>query len=135
MNYYVAVIKKYVTFSGRAGRAEYWYFTLFSFLISLGLRIVSAVIGDRSNILGVLYAIFVFLPGLAVLVRRLHDIGKSAWMLLLLLIPLVGVIWIFVLTVMGSDVGLNAYGQNPHGITDLPPQSLPPNAPPTATNQ
>jgi uncharacterized membrane protein YhaH (DUF805 family) len=54
-----------------------------------------------------------FIPGLAVAVRRLHDVGKSGWMLLIGLIPLVGAIWLFVLMVTDSDPGENQYGPNP----------------------
>lgn len=116
MNYYLAVIKKYAEFNGRAQRAEYWYFVLFNFLISLGLGIVSSIIGNDSNILGSLYGLAMLIPGIAVGVRRLHDTGRSGWMLLISLIPLIGWIWIIVLLATDSTPGENQYGPNPKGI-------------------
>jgi len=64
-----------------------------------------------------LYSLGVLIPGLAVSVRRLHDIGKSGWMLLIVFIPLVGWIWLLVLMVTDSEPGENQYGPNPKGIT------------------
>ena len=63
-----------------------------------------------------LYALAVLIPGLAVSVRRLHDVGKSGWMLLIALIPLVGAIWLLVLLVTDSDSRENQYGANPKEI-------------------
>lgn len=61
-----------------------------------------------------LYSIAVFLPGLAVSVRRLHDVGKSGWMILISFVPLIGGIWLFILMVTESDPGQNVYGLNPN---------------------
>jgi uncharacterized membrane protein YhaH (DUF805 family) len=116
MNYYLSVLKKYATFSGRSQRAEYWYFVLFNIIITIVLGIISAVIGDDSSILGILYSLAVLIPGIAVSVRRLHDVGKSGWMLLITLIPLIGAIWLFVLMVIDSNPSDNKYGPNPKGI-------------------
>lgn len=60
-----------------------------------------------------LYALAVFIPSLAVVVRRLHDIGKSGWMYLIIFIPLIGAIWILVLLLKDSELGDNKYGPNP----------------------
>lgn len=113
MNYYIAVLKKYAVFSGRARRAEYWYFVLFTIIISIALTLIGSLIGDGKNILAGIYGLAVFIPSLAVLIRRLHDVGKSGWMILICLIPIVGGIWLFVLTVLDSDPGTNKYGPNP----------------------
>ncbi len=116
MNYYLAVLKKYAVFSGRARRAEYWYFVLFSFIISIVLGVLDSVIGTNPEtnigLLGGLYSLAVLIPGLAVSVRRLHDTGRSGWMLLILFIPLIGVIWYFVLLVSDGNAGDNKYGPN-----------------------
>lgn len=119
MNYYFQVLQNYAVFSGRARRAEYWYFYLFSSLVSIFLGIISAVISEKLSILTLVYSFAVIIPGLAVSVRRLHDIGKSGWMLLLGLIPLVGAIWLFVLSVMDSTPGENKYGPNPKGVAPV----------------
>ncbi len=113
MNYYLAVIKKYAVFSGRSQRAEYWYFALFNVIITFVLGYVSATLGDKTNMLGNIYSLALLIPGLAVGVRRLHDVGKSGWMLLISLIPLIGWIWIIVLMATDSNPGANKYGPNP----------------------
>ena len=64
-----------------------------------------------------IYALAVLIPGLAVAVRRLHDVGKSGWMILITLIPLIGAIWLLVLLVTDSNLGENQYGQNPKEAT------------------
>ena len=88
MSYYLAVLKKYAVFSGRARRAEYWYFILFNIIISFMFSLIDGVIGTRDaqsgcGMLSGLYALAVLVPGTAVAVRRLHDIGRSGWMLLM----------------------------------------------------
>lgn len=121
MNYYLAVFKKYAVFSGRARRAEYWYFTLFSFIVSILLSIVGMIIGDSSNIIGIVYLLVLIIPSLAVAVRRLHDIGKSGWWCLIGLIPIIGTIWIIVLLVRDSQPGDNVYGPNPKAVAVVTP--------------
>ena len=120
MNYYKSVLKKYTVFDGRAQRAEYWYFVLYNLIISIILNIISFIIKDKINILGVIYSLAVLLPGLAVAVRRLHDVGKSGWMLFISLIPLVGTIWLIVLMVRDSEPGENKYGPNPKNNNSQP---------------
>lgn len=126
MNYYLTVLKKYTVFTGRARRAEYWYFVLFNAIISIILGILGkaigvfnitvGTIGSEINILSAIYGLVVFLPSLAVCVRRLHDTGKSGWMILLNLIPLIGTIWILVLMIKDSTPGDNEYGPNPKNL-------------------
>ena len=127
MNYYIGGLKKYAVFSGRSPRAEYWYFYLFNLVITIILYIISSLIGDTKGILGIIYALAVLIPGLAVSVRRLHDINKSGWMLLINLIPLVGIIWFIVLMATDSNPGENKYGPNPKTspspATSVPPQT------------
>jgi uncharacterized membrane protein YhaH (DUF805 family) len=120
MNYYKSVLKKYTVFDGRAQRAEYWYFVLYNLIISIILNIISFIIKDKINILGVIYSLAVLLPGLAVAVRRLHDVGKSGWMLFISLIPLVGTIWLIVLMVRDSEPLENKYGPNPKNNNSQP---------------
>jgi len=77
--YYIKVLRNYVNFKGRARRSEYWGFQLFNFLIIVALIFAGDIIGDENGFLMCLYSLAVFLPGFAVLFRRLHDIGKSGW--------------------------------------------------------
>jgi len=122
MNWYLKVLKQYADFGGRARRKEYWMFALFNVIFLIVAIILDNVFGLTVGELPYgafyfLYAIAVFIPGLAVSVRRLHDVGKSGWMILLMLIPLIGAIWIFVLTVIDSNPGENKYGPNPKEVT------------------
>ncbi len=117
MNYYLTVLKKYAVCSGRARRAEFWYFLLFHIIIYLALSIISIVVISGSyNILGTLYGLAMFIPSLTVGMRRLHDIGKSEWMILLSVIPIVD-IWFFILMMIDSNPGENKYGPNPKGVS------------------
>lgn len=111
MKYYVGVLKKYVTFEGRASRSEFWYFMLFSFLISLVLGTISA------GALSLLYSLAVLLPSTAVLVRRLHDTNRSGWWALLGLIPIIGAIVLIIFCVLDSQSGENQFGPNPKYAT------------------
>ena len=113
MSWYVKVIKNYVGFSGRARRKEYWMFYLMNVIIALGLGIITVVAMDGSPILSTLYSLFIFLPALAVSIRRLHDIGKSGWWYLIVFVPLIGWIWLIVLLVTEGDSGENQYGPDP----------------------
>lgn len=126
MNWYVKVIKNYANFEGRARRQEYWMFVLFNMLFAFAAIILDNVFGitfsEQINY-GPFYAIYslaVFIPGLAVGIRRLHDIGKSGWYILLGLIPCIGSIWLIVLLATDSQPGENEYGPNPKGIGNDP---------------
>ena len=109
-------LNKYVDFSGRARRSEYWWFFLFNVLVSIVASIIDAIIGTRSGNFGLVEAIAslaLLLPGLAVGARRLHDTTKSGWWLLIGLIPLIGLIVLIVFFVQDSDAGDNAFGPSP----------------------
>ncbi len=103
LNWYILVLKNYVGFDGRATRSELWYFVLVNFLVSLIINTLSAT-------LGIVYALAVLLPSIAVGVRRMHDIGKSGWWLLVGLIPIVGLFVLLYFYVQPSDEGQNAFG-------------------------
>ena len=124
MNYYLKVLQQYGDFNGRARRTEYWIYNIINSIIGGLLFFLDYLLGTtidfldlgEGNSLGILYlvyALFVFIPGLAVAVRRLHDVGKSGWMLLIALIPLIGAIWLLVLFLTDSNPGENKYGPNP----------------------
>jgi len=122
MNWYLKVLKQYADFSGRARRKEYWMFVLFNMIFAIVAMILDNVLGIAMEGIGYgplygLYALAMLIPGLAVAVRRLHDVGKSGWMILIALIPLIGTIWLLVLMVTDSNPGENQYGQNPKEVT------------------
>jgi uncharacterized membrane protein YhaH (DUF805 family) len=125
MKYYLDVIKKYVKFDGRARRKEYWMFVLFNVIFSFVASIIDSVAGltytssgnsygyASVGIISSLYSLAVLLPSIGVGIRRLHDIGKSGWWLLISLVPLAGPIWLLVLMVTDGVVGENQYGPDP----------------------
>ena len=121
MNWYLKCCKQYADFSGRARRKEYWIFSLINNIIIFFLYILQIVTIESTlwlifPIILFLYAMAVFLPGLAVNIRRLHDIGKSGWWYLIYLIPIIGAIWLTVLMCLDSEPGENQWGENPKEI-------------------
>ena len=113
MNYYLMAFRKYAEFSGRSRRSEYWYFFLFNMLISWALQFLAMYLAEVGVILSAGYSLAALIPGLAVAVRRLHDVGKSGWFILIALIPIIGAIWLIVLLATDGDKGSNEYGQDP----------------------
>jgi uncharacterized membrane protein YhaH (DUF805 family) len=118
MKWYLEVLKKYVQFEGRARRKEYWYFALFSALFSILLAVAGLALGLRW--LQLAYSLAVTLPYLAVSVRRMHDVDKSGWFLL---IP----IYNLILALTPGTEGPNRFGPDPKRpefeeiLTDLEP--------------
>lgn len=121
MHWYTDVLKKYTLFTGRATRQEYWMFVLFSFLVSVALAILEGPF--HSNILQNLYAVGVFLPSLAVGIRRLHDTNRSGWFSLLGLVPILGWIPLIIFLASESTPETNQYGVNPVQVDILNPES------------
>lgn len=121
MKWFLKVWRNYINFDGRARRTEYWMFALFNFLIISALLLLGGFLAESdvdpmaAFIPYYLYFFAALVPSLAVTVRRLHDVGKSGWFLLISLIPLVGAIWLLVLYVTEGDPGPNAYGEDPKG--------------------
>ena len=121
MNWYLKCWKQYADFSGRARRKEYWIFSLINYIIIFFLYILQIVLIESTlwlifPIIFFLYAVAVFLPGIAVNIRRLHDIGKSGWWYLIYLKPIIGAIWLTVLMCLDSEPGENQWGENPKEI-------------------
>ncbi|MGZ8252227.1 MAG: DUF805 domain-containing protein [Methylophilaceae bacterium] len=101
-----ACFSKYADFNGRAKRPEYWWFALFTLLVSLGLGIVS-------DIVSALFSLATLLPSLAVGARRLHDTKRSGWWQLLWLVPVIGWIVVIVFLVQEGTTEANEYGSTP----------------------
>jgi uncharacterized membrane protein YhaH (DUF805 family) len=100
----------YVNFTGRACRSEYWYWILFIFIGFIVAEIVDAVIGKP--ILYPLFGLAVLIPNIAVGVRRLHDLDRSGWWLLISFIPLVGAIILIIWFCSKGTDGPNRFGQD-----------------------
>jgi len=127
--------RKYADFNGRASKSEYWWFTLFNFLIYcgfIGLFIVGIIVeqnnvfnGDTIFVMFILIALlfgfwmlYVIIPTLGVTARRLHDQGKSGWFILLSLIPYIGPFVIFIFLVLEGDPIPNRFGPCPTNRVD-----------------
>ncbi len=111
-DWYLKCIKeKYADFDGRARRTEYWMFTLVNFIVYIAVVIVFSIIHLQK--LAGLYGLATLVPTLAVGARRLHDTGKSAWLLLLGLIPFIGALVLLVFFVIEGDSGPNPFGPDP----------------------
>jgi uncharacterized membrane protein YhaH (DUF805 family) len=119
MEYFLQALRKYAEFSGRARRKEYWMFVLFQILAGIAAGIVDGIFGTGfqygSGIVSLLVSLGLLLPGLAVSVRRMHDVNKSGWFILIGLIPIIGWIWILVLACTEGTRGENEYGPDPKG--------------------
>jgi uncharacterized membrane protein YhaH (DUF805 family) len=118
MNWYVKVLENYAVFNGRARRKEYWMFFLFNSMFAICAMVADAVLGLSEYLYGnglisMLYALAMFIPGTAVCVRRLHDVGKSGWWIFINFIPIAGIIWCFILLVTEGEADENKYGENP----------------------
>ncbi|WP_421203235.1 DUF805 domain-containing protein [Aeromonas enteropelogenes] len=112
MNWYLAVLKKYAVFSGRAHRTEYWMFVLFNLLAVLLMKTLDKVLGSN-ELLGGIYSLAVLLPALAVAARRLHDTDRTGWWLLIGLIPVVGTLVLIYFLVCQGNSGPNRFGDDP----------------------
>ena len=118
MNWYLQVLKKYAEFGGRSRRKEYWFFVLFSTLISILLISIDSATGTLRSPAGLgllsgIYSLAVLIPSLAVSVRRLHDTSRTGWWLLLGIVPLIGPIVLLVFFVSDGNPDDNEYGPNP----------------------
>ena len=117
MEWYLKVVRdNYANFNGRASRQEYWMFFLFNIIFAFVAGIVDVYFG--LGFLYPLYALAVLIPGLAVGIRRLHDVNKSGWWLLISLIPIIGAIWLLILLCTDSNQGENDYGPLPNAIAN-----------------
>jgi uncharacterized membrane protein YhaH (DUF805 family) len=112
MNEYISVLKQYAVFAGRARRREYWMFILFTVIIAVVLNGVGALI--HLPIIGSIYSLAVLVPSIAVAIRRMHDVSKSGWFLL---IP----IYNLILACTPGVTGLNQYGADPKEAAPLVP--------------
>jgi uncharacterized membrane protein YhaH (DUF805 family) len=123
LSWYLEALKKYAVFSGRSRRREYWYFVLFNIIVTIVLGWIDALLGTSSSyaagagLLSGIYSLAVLIPTLAVTVRRLHDIDRSGWWILIGLVPLIGAIVLLVFALLDSTPGDNQYGPNPKGAT------------------
>ena len=110
-DWFVKSLKNYANFSGRARRKEYWFFILVQFGVILIASVIDSIIFKKPSVLYMLTALALFIPSLAVSVRRLHDIGKSGWWYLICLIPLIGAILLIVWFATETKPETNQWGK------------------------
>jgi uncharacterized membrane protein YhaH (DUF805 family) len=111
-------LSKYVDFNGRARRSEYWWFVVFNAVATTVGSVIDAIIGTRSGNVGaieVLVGLALILPGIAVGVRRLHDVSQSGWWLLLALVPFLGALVLILVFFIRDSHPANQYGPSPKG--------------------
>jgi len=114
IDYYKLAFQRYADFEGRSRRSEYWYFVLFNTLAAYALLFLGGFVNPMAGVaLYGVYLLAAIVPSFAVAVRRMHDVGKSGWLLLVSLIPLVGAILLLVWFITDSDPGVNQWGDSP----------------------
>jgi len=118
MSWYLNCLKKYVTFEGRARRTEYWMFYLFNIVFQIAAVILDNLLkttigGLPYGVIYLLYSLAIFLPTIAVIVRRLHDVDKAGYWFFIIFVPLIGSIWLLVLECTEGTRGENQYGADP----------------------
>ena len=120
MKYYIKALLNFSNFHGRSTSREFWYFCLFNlllqiitFIIDIAFKLSFSILFYSIGVTSFLYTLVTIIPGLAISVRRLHDIGKSGCLLFLPIIPIVGAIWLLILFCSNSQPGENNWGPNP----------------------
>lgn len=106
----LVVLERYTKFDGRARRAEFWWFVLANLIVYVVLAILAGAVSAIFWVLYVAYALAMIVPSIAVAIRRLHDTGKTGWLLLISFIPVVGPIILLVFYLLDSTPGTNQYG-------------------------
>ena len=123
------VFSNFATFSGRARRSEYWWFILFNMIVSavlsrtgkqVPMELAGEIIMVKQSKLLSIYQLVVFLPGLAVMVRRLHDVGKSGWCYFWILLPVAGWIMILIWLCREGEHRTNRFGPDPKAPASAP---------------
>jgi len=126
--YFIDIIKnKYAQFSGRASRSEFWYFALFYVILAfivvlIDTLVINPMLGETASesaqggILQLVVALALLIPSISIAIRRLHDIGKSGWWLLIPLVPVIGTLVLLYFYIVDSESGSNRFGTNPKGF-------------------
>ena len=119
MRWYLMVMNKYDELRGRASKKELWRFVFYNMIFILAAVAIDNILGTTAaglpyGIFNYLYILAVIIPGIAVAIRRLHDVGKSGWFSLIILIPVIGLIWLLILFCAEGSEGDNRYGSKPN---------------------
>ena len=129
MKWYLHALRKYAVFKGRARRREYWIFELMNSAIALALFVLAVQLGKVGYpyflSLPFLYIAATTIPSLSSSIRRLHDTNRSGWWLLISMVPGVGPLILFAMTVTDSEPGENRFGPNPKQPSTREPTGTP----------
>jgi uncharacterized membrane protein YhaH (DUF805 family) len=126
MKWFIKGLKNYFVFKGRARRKEFWMWILFSMIFSYAIMLIDYLLGTNMyfyvgpenkeisfGIIGLVYNMLILIPNISIGVRRLHDINKSGWTLLMCLIPFAGIVIMIVFFCKPGISGSNKYGSDP----------------------
>lgn len=113
VNAWLKMLANFSDFKGRTSREDYWWAVVGNLIISIVLGLIGGLLGSFGSVLVTLISLVLAVPGIALTVRRLHDIGKSGWFVFISLVPLVGVILLIVWLAKVGDEDDNQYGSNP----------------------
>ena len=109
------IIHRYVDFQGRSPRSEYWWFFLFNIILQIVIYVIALGSPEVGGIIGLVVGLGLFLPGLAVSIRRFHDLDKSGWWILIAFVPLIGFLLIIYWFCQRGTPGDNRFGPDPLG--------------------
>jgi len=115
LNNYIAVLKKYFVFTGRASRKEFWFFVLVNVIVGIVFSILGKIpiLGILIRVAYFFFGLAILIPGITVGIRRLHDTDKTGWLMLICLVPIAGAIALLVLCALAGTPGENQYGSVP----------------------
>jgi len=121
MSWYIRMWQNYINFSGRANRKEYWYAILLQLLIVIILQVAAALAQNLNvpllqlliSVIILIFSLASLCPTFAIAFRRLHDTGRSAWWMLILFVPIVGVVVLLVFLLLEGEPGENRFGPVP----------------------
>ncbi|MEG3110203.1 DUF805 domain-containing protein [Pantoea sp. T14] len=117
MNEYLSALKQYGVIQGRCRRKTYWLFVLVNILVSVVLTVLDTVLGFNiwldEGLLSTLYSLAILIPSITVSIRRLHDLDRSGWWLLLILLPFIGTLLLLIYFCFKGSEGPNRFGDDP----------------------
>tara|TARA_R110001592_G_scaffold2696_5_gene15383 strand:+ start:1135 stop:1497 length:363 start_codon:yes stop_codon:yes gene_type:complete len=117
MKWYFKALSQYFNFTGRARRKEFWVFTFSNLFMYWVLSILDHYLyTDYFTLTSYVFSAFILMPTITVVLRRLHDSGKTGWNILLILIPFIGWLWLLILLIMVGEPRLNKWGPYPKGV-------------------
>lgn len=106
--------KRYSDFGGRSRRSEFWYSVLVNWIIAIFINLIGILLPvNLGMVISTVFTAMLFLPNIAIAIRRVHDTGKSGWVLFAGFIPVIGAIWLIILFSLDGEKRANEYGESP----------------------